>query len=81
MQNHPGWSGEPNEKLMSAVSARLEKHPRIHQKRIRVEVRGQVAILTGTAEDRYERRRAEEIAGDVEGVAMVMNRVVIQREG
>ena len=65
---------------MSAVCARLEKHPRIHQRRIQVVVRGQVAILTGTAEDRYERRRAEEIAGDVEGVAMVMNRVVIQRQ-
>lgn len=76
METRP--TGEPNARLASEVCARLQQHPRLDPTRITVEVRGNTAILTGIVDDVYARRRAEELASEVEGIESVINHIAVQ---
>jgi osmotically-inducible protein OsmY len=47
---------------------------------IEVEVKDSEVILTGAVEDRYAKRRAEDIAEDISGVAHVENRIRVNQD-
>ena len=67
-----------DEHLASQVRERLQGHELVDDSRIEVSVvRGEVRLI-GTAENRYARQRAEELAREVEGVASVLNKIAVQ---
>lgn len=66
------------ERLETEVRARLEQHPMVDASRIQVRVVGGQATLTGTADNRFVRERAETLAREVEGVSEVVNKISVQ---
>lgn len=67
-----------DERLASQVRERLQGHELVDPSRIEVSVVHGEARLIGTAENRYARQRAEELAGEVEGVGSVLNNIAVQ---
>jgi osmotically-inducible protein OsmY len=64
--------------LADAIRARFEGHPGVDQSRIHVAIRAGRVVLSGTAENRFDRERADLLAREVEGVQAVDNHLVIQ---
>ena len=70
--------GPRDEKLANAVRDRLEEHPMVDASRITVQVVNSTAFLSGTAETRYIRERAESLAREVDGIRDVTNKISVQ---
>lgn len=67
-----------DERLAEQVRDRLAQHEMIDPSRIEVHVIGGEVRLIGTAENRYIRHRAEELAREIEGVTEVLNKIAVQ---
>jgi hypothetical protein len=67
-----------DERIKEDISDRLMTHPDIDASDIDVAVTNGVVTLTGTTEDRHEKRLAEYIAEDVVGIDDVENRLKVR---
>jgi len=67
-----------DDRIQEEISDRLMTHPDIDASDIEVRVAGGIVTLTGTAEDRHEKRLAEFIAEDALGVDDVDNRLTVR---
>ena len=67
-----------DERLASQVRERLQGHELVDASRIAVSVICGEVRLIGTAENRYARQRAEDLAGEVEGVGSILNKIAVQ---
>jgi hypothetical protein len=67
-----------DERIREEISDRLMTHPDIDASDIEVEVSRGIVSLTGTVEDRHEKRLAEYIAEDALGVDDVDNRLKVR---
>jgi len=67
-----------DERIKEEISDRLMTHPDIDASDIDIAVANGVVTLTGTAEDRHEKRLAEYIAEDVVGIDDVENRLKVR---
>ena len=75
---HPQEPSPEDEGLASAVRERLQGHELIDPSRIEVSAHAGEVRLLGTAENRYARQRAEELAREVDGVNDVLNKIAVQ---
>ena len=73
-----GPAGPEDERLSSEICRKLEEHQFVEASRITVEASGGSVTLDGIVENRYARERAEQLAGEIEGVQAVDNRIRIQ---
>jgi hypothetical protein len=62
-----------DERIWEEVNERLTEDDRVNATDIEVKVENGVVTLTGRVDNRYEKRRAEDIADSVRGVHDVMN--------
>lgn len=69
---------ERDQRLTEAIRQRLEQNPMVDQTRITVQVVNAEVFLIGVADNRFIRHRAEELAGEVEGVTKVVNKISVQ---
>lgn len=67
-----------SERMREEISDRLMTHPDIDASDIEVRVEGGIVSLTGTVEDRHEKRLAEYIAEDALGVDDVDNQLKVR---
>jgi osmotically-inducible protein OsmY len=67
-----------DERIREDVSDRLMEHPEIDASDVEVKVKNRVVTLTGTVDDRYAKRLAEDIAETVMGVSDVMNQLGVE---
>jgi len=67
-----------DERIKEEISDRLMTHPDIDASDIDIAVANGVVTLTGTTEDRHEKRLAEYIAEDVVGIDDVENRLKVR---
>jgi len=67
-----------DERIKEDISDRLMTHPDIDASDIDIAVSNGVVTLTGTTEDRHEKRLAEYIAEDVVGIDDVENRLKVR---
>jgi len=67
-----------NERIHEEVSDRLADHPWIDASQIEVSVDSGVVTLTGSVEDRTQKRMAEDVADSVAGVRDVQNQLRIE---
>jgi BON domain-containing protein len=67
-----------DERIKEDISDRLMTHPDIDASDIEVAVTNGVVTLTGTTEDRHEKRLAEYIVEDVVGIDDVENRLKVR---
>lgn len=65
-------------RIASEVRSRLEHHEMIDASRVNVQAINGEVILIGTADNRFVRHRAEELASEVEGVLKVLNKISVQ---
>ena len=70
--------GERDERLAAEVRSRLAGHEMVDADRINVQVVNAEVLLIGTADNRFIRHRAEELALEVEGVSKVVNKISVQ---
>jgi len=71
-----------DERIREDINERLTDDPMIDASEIEVQVQNREVTLTGTVRDRNERRRAEDLAESVSGVAHVQNNLRVgQRQG
>jgi osmotically-inducible protein OsmY len=70
--------GRRDESLAGEVRMRLEQNEMVDESRITVQVVNADVFLSGTAENRFIRERAETLAREVEGVSDVINKVSVQ---
>jgi len=68
-----------DERIKEDVCDRLCDNPMIDASDIDIKVDGSEVILTGTVESRDDKRRAEDIAESVSGVANVQNNLRVSR--
>jgi len=69
-----------DERLKEEVSDRMMADHRIDASEIEVQVKNAEVTLTGTVEDRWTKRLAEDIAEQVMGVRDVMNQIRVESE-
>jgi hypothetical protein len=70
-----------DERIKEDISDRLADHDDIDASEVEVTVNKGEVILSGTVNDRYEKRKAEECAEQVSGVVNVENRIRLQQQG
>lgn len=70
--------GARDERIAIEVCARLEQHEMVDASRITVQVVNGEAFLSGTADNRFIRERAETLAREVEGITHVTNKISVQ---
>jgi hypothetical protein len=70
-----------DERIREDISERLEDHPNIDASNIEVSVTEGVVTLSGTVDDRWVKRQAEDAAHDVRGVKDVNNQLRVQQTG
>ena len=68
-----------DERIMEEVCERLARHPEIDASEMEVRVTNSEVILTGSVEDRHQKRLAEDVVEDVSGVHDVRNELKISR--
>ncbi|OGA35734.1 MAG: hypothetical protein A3G80_05645 [Betaproteobacteria bacterium RIFCSPLOWO2_12_FULL_62_13b] len=68
---------DPSKALAARVKEALEGDSKLHAAGIDVTASGGVVALWGTVADAEERRRAAQVAGSVEGVKSVDNKLTI----
>lgn len=68
-----------DERIREDVCERLTLDDDVDASDIEVAVDDAMVVLSGTVRDRYEKRRAEDIADSVTGVKDVQNRIRVQR--
>jgi hypothetical protein len=71
----------PDDRVCDDICRRLTDDPHVDATGIDVKVEGGLAELSGTVADRFAKRRAEDIAWEMEGVCDVQNRIRIQQHG
>lgn len=64
-----------DERIKEDVCDRLCDHPMIDASNIDIKVEGSEVILTGTVENREDKRRAEDLAESISGVSNVQNQL------
>src|SRR5437764_2488082 len=69
-----------DERIREDVCERLTYDERVDATDIEVEVREGVVRLSGTVDDRYAKRIAEDVAESVRGIRDVENQIRIRRE-
>lgn len=69
---------EQDNRLAEEIHSRLQQNTMVHDAPINVQVVNGEAILSGIAENRFIRHRAEELAVEVEGVLKVLNKISVQ---
>lgn len=69
-----------DERIREDVCERLTFDEDVDATEIEVSVSGSTVTLSGTVHDRYEKRRAEDIAESVTGVKDVQNQIRVNRE-
>ena len=69
-----------DEKIKDDVNERLEDHPRIDASNIEVQVNDGEVTLTGSVNDRYSKRLAEDVAQQCRGVKDVHNQIRVQSQ-
>lgn len=69
-----------DERIKEDISDRLADHDDIDASEIEVTVNKGEVVLSGTVNDRYEKRTAEECAEQVSGVVNVENRIRLQQQ-
>ena len=67
-----------DERIREDVCDRLGEHPMIDASDIDIRVEGSEVILTGTVENKEDKRRAEDIAESVYGVRNVQNQLKVE---
>lgn len=70
-----------NAQRVSSIRSRLEKDPLVGLYRLRVEVSGGVATLTGEVHTAKEKAQAGKLAREEEGVTSVRNRIQVRAAG
>ena len=75
----PRGYARPDERIREDVSDRLMDDPYLDASDIEVRVSGREVTLDGTVESRRDKRRAEDIAESVAGVAYVQNNLRVRR--
>ena len=82
----PGYRGRgprgyarSDERIREDVSDRLMDNPHVDASDIEVRVSGREVTLDGTVESRHDKRRAEDIAESIAGVAHVQNNLRVRR--
>ena len=76
-----GRDRRPDERIQDDVSERLAAEPQVGAAQIQVNVTDGEVTLTGTVDSPEARRRAEDIAGSVAGVASVLNNLRVRQPG
>ena len=74
-----GWQ-RSDERIREDINERLTDHPHIDATEIDVQVKFGEVTITGTVDDRYSKRMAEEIAENVSGVKDVHNQLRVQSQ-
>lgn len=69
-----------DERIREDVCERLTYDHDVDASEIEVNVNAATVVLSGTVHDRFEKRRAEDIAESVTGVKDVQNQIRVQRE-
>jgi osmotically-inducible protein OsmY len=71
---------DPNldEQVADGVRSRLEQHEMIDASRVSIQVVNGEVTMIGTADNRFIRHRAEELASEVEGVQKIVNKISVQ---
>ena len=67
-----------DERIAYDVRSRLEHHDMIDASRVTIQVVNGDVTMIGTADNRFIRHRAEELASEVEGVQKVVNKISVQ---
>ena len=68
-----------DERIREDINERLTQHPEVDATEIEVQVQNGEVTLTGSVEQRHEKRIAEDIAESVSGVKDVHNQIRLQR--
>src|SRR5690606_35649247 len=71
---------EGDEEVRDQIQRRLSEHAQLADSRIEVSVQNGAVKLGGIAANRFAKRRAEELAQEVPGVASIRNEIHIQPE-
>jgi len=74
----PARDPEADRRIEKAVQEKLNQNGFVDASRIHVSVHDGQVRLEGTAEHRYARGRAEDLAREVEGVSSVDNHIAVQ---
>ncbi len=75
-----GWR-RSDDRIREDINERLTDHPDIDATEIDVQVKNGEVTLTGTVDERYAKRLAEDVAENVSGVREVHNELRIQSRG
>lgn len=67
-----------DDRMAYEVRSRLEHHEMIDASRVRIQVVNGEVTMIGTADNRFIRYRAEELASEVEGVQKIVNKISVQ---
>lgn len=67
-----------DERIAYDVRSRLEHHDMIDASRVTIQVVNGDVTMIGTADNRFIRHRAEELASEVEGVQKIVNKISVQ---
>ncbi len=67
-----------DERIADDVRSRLEHHEMIDASRVSIHVVNGEVTMIGTADNRFSRHRAEELASEVEGVQKIVNKISVQ---
>ena len=74
-----GWQ-RPNERIMEDVCERLTQYGHLDASKVKVDVDNGEVTLTGTVNNRRDKRRAEDVVESVPGVRDVHNQLRVQEE-
>lgn len=77
----PSGYSRSDDRIKEDLNDRLTDYDYIDATNINVEVGGGEVTLTGTVDNRYEKRMAEDIAEDISGVKNVENRIRVNTGG
>lgn len=75
----PKGYSRSDERIREDVCDRLSDDARVDASEIEVSVTGGEVTLTGTVNDRYAKRRAEDVTDDISGVKNVQNNIRVQQ--
>jgi hypothetical protein len=70
-----------DERIASDVRSRLEHHEMIDASRVNISVVNGEVTMIGTADNRFIRHRAEELASEVDGIQKIVNKISVQPPG
>ena len=69
---------ERDQRLANQIRARLRENPLVDETRVDIQVFNAEVTLSGVADNRFIKQRAEELTSEVQGVTKILNEIGVQ---